>query len=79
MKLPVDVTADGHRAGDRMYGGLLQHELLNVFAQVLEVELWQQLAFADGLDPLVEHGARYSRAPATVLRAAPGLALGAGW
>ena len=61
VKLPVDVAADGHRARHRLHCALLEHDLLHVLAEVLEVQLRQQLAVADAGNPGVQaptHGLR---------------------
>ena len=54
VELPVDVAADRHRALHWLHRALLQHELLHVFAEVLEVVLRQQLALAHRGDPRVQ-------------------------
>ena len=39
VELPMNVAADGHRAGDGVHRRLLEHDLLHVLAQVLQIEL----------------------------------------
>ena len=53
VELSVDVSADRHWAGHRVHCALLEHDLLHVLAEVLQVELSQQLTLPDGLYPSV--------------------------
>eukprot|EP00327_Prymnesium_parvum_P008790 CAMPEP_0182818406 /NCGR_PEP_ID=MMETSP0006_2-20121128/12000_1 /TAXON_ID=97485 /ORGANISM="Prymnesium parvum, Strain Texoma1" /LENGTH=116 /DNA_ID=CAMNT_0024944855 /DNA_START=893 /DNA_END=1243 /DNA_ORIENTATION=- len=54
VELPVDVPTYGDRARDRLYGALLEHQLLHILAQVLQIPLRKQLALAHALNPLVQ-------------------------
>ena len=54
VKLPVNVATNGDWALHWLHGALLEHEVLHVLAQVLQVELGQQLALLDVLDPPIE-------------------------
>ena len=54
VELPVDIATDRDWALHWLHGALLEHEVLHVLAQVLQVELGQQLALLDVLDPPIE-------------------------
>eukprot|EP00308_Calcidiscus_leptoporus_P002443 CAMPEP_0119404168 /NCGR_PEP_ID=MMETSP1334-20130426/143758_1 /TAXON_ID=127549 /ORGANISM="Calcidiscus leptoporus, Strain RCC1130" /LENGTH=121 /DNA_ID=CAMNT_0007428127 /DNA_START=1282 /DNA_END=1643 /DNA_ORIENTATION=- len=62
VELSMDVAADSDWALHRLHGRLLKHQLLHILAQVLEVELWQQLASPYALDPSIKVGPHRSAA-----------------
>jgi hypothetical protein len=53
MHLPMNVSTDSDRRLYWLHCALLEHNLLHVLAQVLQVALWDQLALAHERDPLV--------------------------
>ena len=55
MELPVDVPADRHWAGHRVHCALLEHDLLHVAAQRLEVRFAEELALLHVLHEFVQH------------------------
>ena len=54
MVLAVDVAANGDRPVDRLNVALLEHQLLDILTQFLQVILGQVLDPLDLLDPPVE-------------------------
>lgn len=60
IELTVDITTDGDRAVDRLHVRLLEQELLDLFAELLEVRLAQRLALTHGLEPLVKFGSHFA-------------------
>ena len=55
VELAVDVATDGDRARNRLDGALLEHDLLHVAAQRLEVRFAEELALLHVLHEFVQH------------------------
>lgn len=54
MELPMDVSAHGHRAVHWLHVGLLDEDLLHVFAEGLELVLGEVLALLHLRDPQIQ-------------------------
>eukprot|EP00962_Isochrysis_galbana_P030817 scaffold10020_cov122-Isochrysis_galbana.AAC.9 len=57
VELAVDVAADGDGALHRLHRRLFEHELLDVLAEMFQVQLGEQFALLDILDPPIEPAA----------------------
>ena len=54
VELPMNISTDGHWALHWLHRALLEHQLLHILTQVLQVVLWQQLAIAHFSDPFIQ-------------------------